>query len=155
MGKFGIISDTHGYLDPQVLEIFAGVDRIFHAGDIGYPAVILELEGVAPVTAVLGNNDAGLDFRETEVAEVGGLKILVHHIVTPGFPGEILAHRLERERPDIVLFGHTHRPCAERHGGVFFLNPGYSGRPRMNTPRSVALIELGADGFSHRFISLA
>jgi uncharacterized protein len=88
------------------------------------------------------------------VVEAGGLKVLVHHIVTPEFPGEILSRRLQNERPGVVLFGHTHRPYAERHDGIFFLNPGYSGRPRMNTARSVALIEVGATGFSHRFIPL-
>jgi hypothetical protein len=81
--KIGAISDTHGYFDPKIVKLFAGVDHILHAGDIGLPWLILELEQIAPVTAVLGNNDAGLDFKETEVAEFDGRKFLVHHIVDP------------------------------------------------------------------------
>src|SRR5204863_10092352 len=81
--KLGAISDTHGHFDPKLPKLFAGVDHILHGGDIGLPWLILELEQIAPVTAVLGNTDAGLDFKETEVAEFDGRKFLVHHIVDP------------------------------------------------------------------------
>ena len=57
--RIGVISDTHGYLDPQVLEAFAGVDHIIHAGDIMDAATLEALEGIAPVTAVAGNMDDG------------------------------------------------------------------------------------------------
>jgi predicted phosphodiesterase len=50
-----VISDTHGYLDPVVLERFAGVAHIIHAGDIVDPEIVAALEGVAPVTAVADN----------------------------------------------------------------------------------------------------
>jgi len=63
----GVISDTHGYVDPRVIDLFAGVDHILHAGDIGPPSVVMQLERIAPVTAVRGNCDLGDDFRETEV----------------------------------------------------------------------------------------
>jgi len=72
--KIGVISDTHGYLDPRVEKIFAGVDHILHAGDIGFSVLIVELEFIAPITAVLGNNDEGLPFKETEVVKLGGKK---------------------------------------------------------------------------------
>ncbi|HTH47285.1 MAG TPA: metallophosphoesterase family protein, partial [Candidatus Limnocylindria bacterium] len=111
--KIGIISDTHGHLDRQVFDLFAGVDHILHAGDIGYPSLILELEGLAPVTAVLGNNDAGLDFRESEIVELGGRKFFVHHIVNPHSLTEHLAQRFVRVKPDVVVFGHTHRRFCE------------------------------------------
>jgi len=52
--KIGVISDTHGELDPKVQGIFAGVNHILHAGDIGLPWLILKLEEIAPVTAVMG-----------------------------------------------------------------------------------------------------
>ena len=55
--KIGLISDTHGYLDPKVLELFADASHILHAGDIGGDSIILELKAIAPVTAVLGNTD--------------------------------------------------------------------------------------------------
>src|SRR5216110_2710106 len=58
--KICIISDTHGFLDPKVPELFAGVERILHAGDVGPHSLLLELEAIAPVTAVLGNTDTWL-----------------------------------------------------------------------------------------------
>src|SRR5256885_1079073 len=85
--KIGVISDTHDFLDPKIPKLFAGVGHILHGGDIGLPWVILELEAISPVTAVLGNTDDGrLQFKETEVIELGGRKFLVHHIINPHGP---------------------------------------------------------------------
>ena len=53
-GRIGVISDTHGYLDPVVPELFAGVDHIIHAGDIIDADTLAELEKIAPVTAGSG-----------------------------------------------------------------------------------------------------
>jgi len=86
--KIGVISDTHNHFDPKIPALFAGVDHILHAGDIGLPWVILELESIAPVTAVLGNNDAGLSYKETEVIKLESRKFLVHHIVDIHRPSE-------------------------------------------------------------------
>jgi predicted phosphodiesterase len=82
--KIGVISDTHGYLDPRVEKIFAGVNHILHAGDIGFASIILELQFIAPVTAVLGNTDGDPGFRLTEVVALAEKKFLVHHIVNRG-----------------------------------------------------------------------
>jgi hypothetical protein len=151
---FGLIADTHGYLDPQVLSLFAGVEHIFHAGDIGSPRVILELETVAPVTAVLGNTDVDLGFRETEVVEVGGHKFLVHHIMDVSAPATAIAQRIEREHPEVVVFGHTHRPYSEQRGGALYLNPGYAGQPRFHLRRSAALLHAQSSGLRVEFLSL-
>jgi len=140
--RLGLISDTHGYLDPQVFDLFAGVDRILHAGDIGFPSLILELEGVAPVTAVLGNTDHGLDFPLTDLVEAAGLKVLIHHIVDPADPRGSIGERFRRNRPGMVVFGHSHQPLHETRGGVVFLNPGYAGKPRFKLARSVATVIL-------------
>jgi len=55
--RIGVISDNHGHLDPAVLEVFAGVTHIIHAGDIMDPEILDALRKVAPVTAVAGNMD--------------------------------------------------------------------------------------------------
>jgi uncharacterized protein len=152
--KIGVISDTHGYLDPRVETIFAGVDHILHAGDIGYAALILELEFIAPVTAVLGNNDAGLHFKETESLELGQRKIIVHHIVNPFALTEKIEKRIQRERPAMVVFGHTHKKFSETVNGVFFFNPGYAGKPKFGAERSVAILDYDKNGIQPRFIPL-
>jgi len=55
--RLGVISDTHGLLRPEVFEVFKEVDHILHAGDVGKPEILIELEAIAPVTAVYGNVD--------------------------------------------------------------------------------------------------
>ena len=152
--KLGIISDTHGFLDPRVEKIFKGVDHILHAGDIGEPIIELELQLIAPVTVVLGNTDLGLSFKETEVVTLAEKKFLVHHIVNPFDPSDKLATQLKRHRPDAVIFGHTHKKFAETVGGIFYFNSGYSGKPKLGTERSVALLPLEDGGFRPEYLAL-
>ena len=152
--RIGLISDTHGYLDPRVEKIFAGVDHILHAGDIGPDSLIAELEVIAPVTAVLGNNDSSPAFPLTQVVAFDGRKFLIHHIVTPRALHSDLKRRIAREQPDMVVFGHSHKPFSETIGGVHFLNPGYAGQPRFNQPRSVAVLEWDAKELRPQFIEL-
>jgi hypothetical protein len=152
--KLGIVSDTHGWLDPKIPGLFAGVEHILHAGDIGSDAITAELEGVAPVTAVLGNNDSSPTFRLTEVVILAGRKFLVHHIVSPRALTEELRLRIARERPDAVVFGHTHRAFVETIDGVLFLNPGYAGKPKFTNERTVALLHGDDAGMRVEFLPL-
>jgi uncharacterized protein len=152
--RLGLISDTHGFLDPRVAGIFAGVEHILHAGDIGSDRIIAELETVAPVTAVLGNNDDSPNFALTRMVELGGRKFLVHHIVSPRSLTDDLKLRIARERPAVVVFGHTHQPFSETINGVRFVNPGYAGKPKYGTQRSVAILESNGDILNVAFVRL-
>jgi hypothetical protein len=152
--KLGIISDTHGFLDPRILKIFAGVDHILHAGDIGDTLIEDELKLIAPVTVVLGNTDLGLHFKESEVIMLADRKFLVHHIVNPRALSETMEARLRRDQPNAVIFGHTHKKFAEMVGGVFYFNPGYAGKPKFGAERSVARLHLDHSGIRHEFIPL-
>jgi len=152
--KIGVISDTHGYLDPRVEKIFAGVNHILHAGDIGFASIILELQFIAPVTAVLGNTDGDPGFRLTEVVALAEKKFLVHHIVNPWARSETLDKSIVKEQPDVVVFGHTHKPLAETVDGILFLNPGYAGKPRFGADRSVAILHLDDKSLRPEFIKL-
>lgn len=139
--NIGVISDTHNFLDPKVPELLAGVDHILHGGDIGQNRLILELEAIAPVTAVLGNtDDAGLPFKQTEVVDLVGQKFLIHHIINPRSLEESIARRIEREKPSVVVFGHTHKPFNETINGTLYFNPGYAGNSRFGMERSVAIL---------------
>ena len=139
--KIGVISDTHNFLDPRVPELFEGVDHILHGGDVGMPWLILQLEQVAPVTVVLGNtDDANLRLKFTEMIELAGRKFLVHHIVNPHALDEELRKRITRARPQVVVFGHTHKPFSETIDSVLYFNPGYAGKSRFGMERSVAIL---------------
>jgi hypothetical protein len=152
--KIGVISDTHGFLDPRVEKIFAGVAHILHAGDIGYATIVLELQFIAPVTAVLGNCDGELGWRLTETVELARRKFLVHHIVNPQALSETVAERIAREQPAAVVFGHTHRKFAETVDGIFYFNPGYAGKPKFGAERSVAILHLDGKEIRPEFIPL-
>lgn len=152
--KIGVISDTHDFLDPRVQELFAGVDHILHAGDIGTVWITFQLEQIAPVTAVYGNTDNGLSFKETELVALSGQKFLVHHIVNPSALDEKLRRRIAKDKPQFVVFGHTHKPFDETLNGVRYFNPGYAGRPRFNQPRSIAILHVNGTGVEAEMISL-
>jgi hypothetical protein len=155
MLRIAVLSDTHNYLDPRIPHLFAGVSHILHAGDIGLPAIILRLEQIAPVTAVLGNtDDPGVHYRQTEVVGIAGRKFLLHHIVNPHSPAEPLKTPLARERPDVVVFGHTHKPFSETIGGTLFFNPGYAGKPRFGLERSVAILHCDHNTIRPEYLSL-
>ncbi len=152
--KLGVISDTHGDLDSKVATLFAGVDHILHAGDIGPHSIILELEHIAPVTAVLGNTDFGGTVRETEIVELDGVKFLVNHIVDPHRLEPMLKERVERQKPDVIVFGHTHKTFDETIDGIRYFNPGYAGAPRSNAQRSVAILHCGNGKIRAEFFDL-
>ena len=145
--KIGLISDTHGYLNPEVLRLFAGVELILHAGDIGDEEVLQRLRAVAPVTAVRGNNDrtgAVSRYPEEQRSEVAGKRLLLTHQVTlPKGPDDpsFTAYR----GMDAVVSGHSHIARQELLGGVLFLNPGAAGKPRFRLVPSVGILTI-ADG---------
>lgn len=155
MPTVAVISDTHNFLDPAVKTHCAGAEHILHGGDVGSNRILTELESIAPVTAVLGNtDDPHLGLRETEVVTACDRKFLLHHIVDPSRPAESIQRRIELDRPDVVVFGHTHRPFSERIGGTLFLNPGSAGRARFHQARTMALIQIGEGELDVKFIEL-
>jgi uncharacterized protein len=153
--RIGVISDTHNFLDPKVLKLFDGVTHILHGGDIGQPQLLAELAQIAPVTAVAGNTDEpGFHYPLTKVVELAGRKFLLHHIVNPHALMDSLQERIAREQPDVVVFGHTHKPFCETIGGRLFFNPGYAGKQRFNLARSVALLHCEKKALRPEFLPL-
>jgi uncharacterized protein len=152
--RIGVLSDTHGHLDKRILTLFEGVDHILHAGDIGLPWLILDLEEIAPVTAVLGNNDLGLHYKETEVLQLSSRKFLVHHIVSPQALAKKIHQRIIKENPDVVIFGHTHQRFCETVGQTLYFNPGYAGAPKGDLVRSVAILECDESGITAQYLDL-
>ncbi len=145
--RLGILSDTHGLLRPQVFEVFKEVDHILHAGDVGRAEILVELEALAPVTAVYGNTD-GLELRARlpQVAEVelDGFAVVVTHGDQLGHPTPEALHAAF-PRAEILVYGHTHKPLLELvDRTVTVMNPGGAGHPRFGIPPSVGILELEA-----------
>jgi uncharacterized protein len=145
--RLGIISDTHGLLRPTVFEVFKEVDHILHAGDIGVPEIMTDLEAVAPVTAVYGNVDGPeLRARLPQVAELEleGFTIAVTHGDQFGHPTPAKLHGAF-PRAEIIVYGHTHKPLLELiDHTVTVMNPGGAGRARFSLTPSVGIMELEA-----------
>lgn len=143
--RLGIISDTHGTLRPEVFDVFAEVDHILHGGDVGGEDVLIELEALAPVTAVYGNVDGfAVRRRLPQVAELEleGFAMVVTHGDQWGTP---TPRALVDAFPaaEIIVFGHTHRPVLELvDKTVTVMNPGAAGPAWFGLRPSVGIMEL-------------
>ena len=143
--RIGVISDTHGLLRPEVFETFREVDLILHAGDIGPPDLLTELEAIAPVHAVWGNTDGfGVRARVPEFVEVEieGFAFVVVHGHQYGSP---TPEALQASFPEalVIVYGHTHRPLLTLVDTVVtVMNPGGAGRRRFDIPPSVGILEM-------------
>jgi len=132
--RIGLISDTHGLLRPQALDFLRGSDHILHAGDIVGADILDQLAGLAPLTAVRGNNDHGdwaQALPETVTLILGGIVIHMLHDLKE------LAIDPAAEGVRVVVTGHSHKPACEERGGVLYVNPGAAGRRRFTLPVSV------------------
>ncbi|HPV82691.1 MAG TPA: metallophosphoesterase family protein [Nitrospira sp.] len=141
--RIGVISDTHGLFDRSILHHFAGVEHILHAGDIGSGDVLAQLERIAPVTAVSGNVDgfeaSGVPVEQT--VELEGHRVAIYHRLYEG--GRLTQEGkdlLDRVRPAVCVYGHTHQPKAEWRDGALLFNPGSAGPKRFRLPRAVGLL---------------
>lgn len=139
MARVGLISDTHSLLRSEAIAFLRGSDFIVHAGDIGGANILRELNALAPVTAVRGNNDKGSwanALAETHVLRVGDVSIYVIHDVAeldldPAAAGF-----------QIVVSGHSHKPAVLTRNGVLYVNPGSAGPRRFRLPIAVAQLEI-------------
>jgi putative phosphoesterase len=142
--RLGVIADTHGRLRPEVLEVFAGVDRILHAGDVGGAAILEQLGALAPVTAVYGNIDGGtLRARLPRVVElrIDDVQFVLTHGDQFGLPRpEALKEAFPRA--DVMIYGHSHKPLIHNFDDFSVaLNPGAAGPARFDLLPSVAIME--------------
>jgi uncharacterized protein len=142
--KVGLISDTHGKLRNNVLDVFAGVDVILHAGDIGSLDIITTLEAIAPVHAVHGNTDdfeVRARYGESVMVELAGINFAIAHGHLFGSPNPKLL-RVAFPQVDVIIYGHTHVPLVDRSAQPMVINPGAAGPARFQLKPSVAILKL-------------
>jgi putative phosphoesterase len=133
----GLISDTHGLLRPEAIRALAGVERIIHAGDIGDAEILEELQAIAPVDAVRGNNDKGPWAAKIPLSltlEIRGTRIHVLH--------DVKELDCDTASFDVVVSGHSHKPTIEERNGVCFINPGSAGPRRFSLPVTVGYLDV-------------
>ncbi len=146
--RVGVVSDTHDRFDAALLELFAGVNLILHAGDIVGPQVLEQLGALAPVRAVRGNNDFGPwaeQLPAARVERIAEVPVLVVHILgTVEEPTSAVRFLLEAEKPKVVISGHSHQGLLQHQGGVLYFNPGSAGPARFKLKPAAGLLTLEA-----------
>jgi putative phosphoesterase len=153
--RVGLISDTHGHLRAEVFRALAGVERVIHAGDVEDADHLIDLEAIAPVTAVSGNVDR-IDVRaiapEEAVVDVAGVRVaVIHgHQVHPDY--RLLLARFPDAK--VIVHGHTHVPRCDAVGDVLIVNPGAAGKAQKGHPPSVAILEVTGGVPSVRHVDL-
>jgi uncharacterized protein len=133
MKTIGLLSDTHSHIDNDILNFFADVDEIWHAGDIGSLDVVTQLETLKPLRAVFGNIDGTqirLRFKEIERFKCEGIDVILIHI--GGYPGKYSneAKKLISEKTaDLFISGHSHilKVMYDKKLGMMYMNPGAAG----------------------------
>lgn len=143
----GIISDTHGYLDPKALEYLQPCDEIWHAGDLG-PTVLEALESAKPLFAVYGNiDDSALrkTLPEWQFLEREGLRIAMTHIAGAfeRYQPEVRT-KLEKWKPAIFICGHSHilKVQQDRKFNCLYVNPGAAGKHGFHHQRTLLRMHL-------------
>ena len=134
MKRIGLLSDTHGFLDPRFFRLFKEVDEIWHAGDIGSETLLCDLESFKTCRAVYGNIDDWKIRAQVPLHQrfdCDGLKVWMTHI--GGYPGRYAASiraQLVHEPPDLFISGHSHilKVMNDRKLGLLHINPGAAGK---------------------------
>lgn len=151
MKKILLLSDTHSYIDDQILKHAHWSDEIWHAGDIGTIEVTDKLKSVKPVRAVYGNidnSDIRSEFPLDNKFEVEGVSVWITHI--GGYPNKYY-HRvkeaLKENPPKLFITGHSHilKVMHDKKLGLLHMNPGAAGKHGFHQVRTMLrfIIEKG------------
>jgi len=149
MKSIGLLSDTHGYLDPRIFEYFANCDEVWHAGDIGSVAIIEQLEAFKPTRIVFGNiDDKAVQLRSNEnlFFELEGFRVWMTHIGgAPPRYNPMVMPTLREDTPDIFICGHSHilRVIRDKDlKNMLYINPGAAGREGFHKIRTLLRFNL-------------
>jgi putative phosphoesterase len=147
--KIGLLSDTHGFLDPKIFGHFADCDEVWHAGDIGDMNLAEQLSAFKPFRAVFGNidgKDVQVNFPEDLRFKCADLSVWITHIggTPPRYKPDILK-KLKADPPDIFICGHSHvlrigRDPALRN--MLYINPGAAGNQGFHHIKTLVRFEV-------------
>lgn len=147
--KIGLLSDTHGFLDPKVMTYFQECDEVWHAGDIGDAAVADSLEKFKPFRAVYGNiDDKDLQVRFPEDLHFAceELSVFITHIggIPPRYNPRV-KKILKETTPDIFICGHSHILRVKRDqdiNNLLYINPGAAGNQGFHPVKTIIRFEI-------------
>ena len=150
MKRIGLLSDTHGWLNPKVFDFFKDCDEIWHVGDIGSTDVARCLSSFKPLKAVYGNID---DYRirqmfpKIQIFTVENVKVMMTHI--GGYPGHYepgIKELIIKEKPNIFISGHSHilKVMNDKELNLLHINPGAAGNSGFH--KVITMLRFQIDG---------
>lgn len=101
------------------------------------------------------DNDEQSGLPPEAVIELAGRRVTIRHILYEG--GKMTKEGrafLEREHPDVCIFGHTHQPKTEWFEKTLLFNPGSAGPKRFKLPRAAGILVLARWGTIAKHILL-
>jgi uncharacterized protein len=149
MLKIGLISDTHGYLDPKIFDHLKECDELWHAGDIGTSAVADALEKFKPMKAVYGNIDDKIlqeRYPEDLFFHCEEVRVWMTHIggIPPSYNSRV-KKILKENVPDIFICGHSHILRVKRDpnfNNMLYLNPGAAGNQGFHAIKTIVRFDI-------------
>jgi len=155
MKKILLLSDTHSYIDNQILKFVKQADEVWHAGDIGSIEVIDTLQKLKPVRAVYGNIDDKLIRSEYPLDAkftIENVTVWMTHI--GGYPTNYdvrIRPLIKSEPPQLFISGHSHilKVIFDKKLNVLHMNPGAAGKYGFHKIRTMLRFEINQDKISN------
>ena len=148
MKKILLLSDTHSFIDEQIIKFVKQADEVWHAGDVGNIDVIKKIQKYAPVRGVFGNID-GQEIRNIFPLDnkfsVEGIKVWMTHI--GGYPNRYdkrIREEIKKHTPDLFISGHSHilKVMSDKKLKLLHMNPGAAGKHGFQKVRTMLRFEL-------------
>ena len=152
MKRIGLMSDTHGFVDPKIYHYFKDVDEIWHAGDVGDISVIDQLKELKPLRGVYGNidgTDVRVEFPEFNRFRCENVEVLMTHIA--GKPGKYSKPAFEElttnGAPKLFICGHSHILLVKNDPrfNMLWMNPGACGYKGFHQIKTVLRFSITGD----------
>ena len=148
MKKILLLSDTHSFIDEQILKFVKQADEVWHAGDIGDLSVTDEIKALKPLRAVFGNIDdanARMSFPLDEKFSVENVSVWITHI--GGYPNKYnlrIKDEIQKNPPKIFISGHSHilKVQYDKKLQLLHMNPGAAGKHGFHKIRTMLRFEL-------------
>ncbi|HFS67367.1 MAG TPA: metallophosphoesterase [Flavobacteriia bacterium] len=148
MKKILLLSDTHSFIDDQILKFVKQADEVWHAGDVGSINVIKEIQKFTSVRGVYGNID-GKEIRTLFPLDnkflLEGIKVWITHI--GGYPKRYdkrIKNEIQKNTPDLFISGHSHilKVMPDKKLNLLHMNPGAAGKHGFQKVRTMLRFEL-------------
>ncbi len=155
MKKILLLSDTHTYIDDQILKFVQQVDEVWHVGDIGSFEVVETLRKLKPLRAVYGNIDDSImrnEFPLDNKFTIEKVSVWMTHI--GGYPNNYnprVKEDLAKNPPKLFITGHSHilKVIFDKKLNILHMNPGAAGKYGFHTVRTMLRFEIHEDNITN------